>query len=68
MNHATRIFMLGYLIGFGLIETQTLLFRQYPPLMWLGLIGVFVIFVKTARCARQHWQELREEGVELSLG
>lgn len=67
MNHATRIFMVAYLVGFAMIETQTLLFRQYPLLMWLGLVGVFLIFVKTARCARHHWQELREEGVDLSL-
>jgi hypothetical protein len=67
MNHATRIFMLAYLVGFAMVETGTTLFRAYPALMWLGLVGVFVIFVKTARCARSHWAELREEGVELSL-
>jgi len=67
MNHATRIFMLGYLIGFALVETQTTLFRQYPALMWAGLVVVLAIFVRTARCARRYWTEIREEGVTLSL-
>jgi hypothetical protein len=59
--------MLAYLVGFATVALQTTLFQQYPPLMWLGLVGVFAIFVKTARCAHSHWQELREEGVELSV-
>jgi len=67
MNHATRIFMVAYLIGFAMVEVQTNLFRQYPTLMWLGAIGAFAIFVKTARCALYHYRELRQEGVELSV-
>jgi len=67
MNHGTRIFMLGYLIGVALLETQTAVFRQYPVLMWVAMIGVLAIFVRTARCARRYWTEIREEGVSLSL-
>jgi hypothetical protein len=67
MNHATRIFMLGYLIGFALVETQTAIFRTYPPLMWIGLIGVLAVLVRAARCARHYWTEIREEGVEFAL-
>ena len=67
MNHATRIFMLGYLIGFALVETQTAVFREYPLLMWAGLVVVLAILVRAARCARHYWTEIREEGVEFAL-
>jgi hypothetical protein len=67
MEHSTRIFMLGYLIGIAVVETQTTFFRQYPLLMWLAMVGVLAIFVRTARCARHYWREIREEGLTLSL-
>lgn len=67
MRHASRIFMLGYLIGFAFVETQTAVFREYPLLMWAGLVVVLAILVRTARCARHYWTEIREEGVELTV-
>jgi hypothetical protein len=67
MNHGTRVFMLGYLIGIAVIETQTLVFHRHPLLMWASMIGVVAIFARTARCARHYWTEIREEGVALSL-
>lgn len=60
MRHVTRILMLGYVVAFAVVDASTVLFQQYPPLFWLGALGVLAVFVSTARCARSQWRQLRE--------
>lgn len=58
MNYR-RIARFTYLAVFVAVEYGTDLFSQYPPLLWVGLFGLVVVFFDAVVCARRNWRDLQ---------
>ena len=56
-----RLARFGYLGLFVVVAYFTPLFEQYPPLQWLGIAGLLIVFFDAVICARRRWRVLREE-------
>ncbi|QSG04488.1 hypothetical protein [Halapricum desulfuricans] len=56
-----RLARFGYLGLFVVVAYFTPLFEQYPPLQWLGIAGLLIVFFDAIVCARRRWRELREQ-------
>ncbi|WP_229110528.1 hypothetical protein [Halapricum desulfuricans] len=57
---ARRLARFGYLGLFVVVAYFTPLFEQYPPLQWLGIAGLLIVFFDAVICARRRWREIRE--------
>lgn len=56
-----RIARVAYLALFVGLAYGTDLFTQYPPLRWVGILGVVIVFFDAVICARRRWRVLRAE-------
>ena len=55
-----RIARVTYLLAFVVVQQFTAVFDQYPLLGILGLLGVAVVGIDAAVCAKRRWGTLED--------
>jgi hypothetical protein len=50
-----------YLALFVGVYYWTDIFADFPPLLWIGTVGLIVVFFDAMICARRRWRVLRSE-------
>jgi|GEM_PF-2883406 len=58
---ARRIARFGYIILFVLVANSTPAFEQFPPLKWIAIAGLVVVFFDAIVCARRRWRTVKQE-------
>ena len=58
---ARRVARFGYIILFVLVANTTPAFEQFPPLKWIAIAGLVVVFFDAIVCARRRWRTVKAE-------